>query len=88
VTFVENHDTGSTLNHWPFPSNHLHEAYAYILTHPGSPCIFYDHFFAAGLGDSIREMIKIRKRLGIQCRSKVQDCKAPAQCVLPCRAPG
>lgn len=71
VTFIENHDTGSTLNHWPFPSAHLHEGYAYILTHPGSPCIFYDHFVAPGLGDSICEMIKIRSRLGIHCRSKV-----------------
>lgn len=23
ITFIENHDTGSTLNHWPFPSDHL-----------------------------------------------------------------
>lgn len=23
ITFVDNHDTGSTLNHWPFPSHHL-----------------------------------------------------------------
>ncbi len=72
VTFIENHDTGSTLNHWPFPSSHLLEGYAYIITHPGSPCIFYDHFFAEGLGQGIREMIKIRSRLGIQCRSKVR----------------
>ena len=62
---------GSTLNHWPFPANHLAEGYAYIITHPGSPCIFYDHFFAEGLGQTIRELIKIRSRLGIQCRSKV-----------------
>ncbi|KAK9915375.1 hypothetical protein WJX75_008171 [Coccomyxa subellipsoidea] len=76
VTFIENHDTGSTLNHWPFPSSHLLEGYAYIITHPGSPCIFYDHFFAEGLGQGIREMIKIRSRLGIQCRSKVVILKA------------
>ncbi len=35
ITFIDNHDTGSTLNHWPFPSRHLNEGYAYILTHPG-----------------------------------------------------
>lgn len=40
------HDTGSTLNHWPFPSHHLQEGYAYILTHPGTPCVFYDHLYA------------------------------------------
>lgn len=35
VTFVENHDTGSTQNHWPFPSGGVGMGYAYILTHPG-----------------------------------------------------
>ena len=68
----QNHDTGSTLNHWPFPWNHLHEGYAYILTHPGTLTVFYDHFFADGLGDSIRELIKIRTRNGLHCRSKVR----------------
>ena len=68
----QNHDTGSTLNHWPFPWNHLHEGYAYILTHPGTPTVFYDHFFADGLGDSIRELIKIRQRNGLHCRSKAR----------------
>ena len=36
---------GSTLNHWPFPWKHLGEAYAYLLTHCGTPCVFYDHFY-------------------------------------------
>jgi alpha-amylase len=48
ITFIDNHDTGSTLNHWPFPNNHLQEGYAYILTHPGTPCVFYDHLYAEG----------------------------------------
>ncbi|KAK9843998.1 hypothetical protein WJX81_001575 [Elliptochloris bilobata] len=78
ITFIENHDTGSTLNHWPFPWNHLHEGYAYILTHPGTPTIFYDHFFADGLGDSIRELVKIRTRAGLHCRSKVMVQKSAA----------
>ena len=79
---AQNHDTGSTLNHWPFPWNHLHEGYAYILTHPGTPTIFCDHFFADGLGDSIRELLKIRKRAGLHCRSKARRHlrpSAPAQ---------
>lgn len=29
------HDTGSTLNHWPYPWKNLPEGYAYLLTHPG-----------------------------------------------------
>ncbi len=36
VTFIENHDTGSTQQHWPFPSEHVAMGYAYILTHPGA----------------------------------------------------
>ncbi len=44
-TFIDNHDTGSTLNHWPFPSQHVALGYAYILTHPGTPTVFYDHFY-------------------------------------------
>ena len=39
VTFVDNHDTGSTQKLWPFPSYKVMQGYAYILTHPGVPCI-------------------------------------------------
>ncbi len=35
VTFIDNHDTGSTQQHWPFPSEHVGQGYAYIFTHPG-----------------------------------------------------
>ncbi|XP_062103076.1 alpha-amylase 3, chloroplastic-like [Humulus lupulus] len=37
ITFLENHDTGSTQGHWPFPRDKLAQGYAYILTHPGTP---------------------------------------------------
>ncbi|KAF5833596.1 glycoside hydrolase superfamily [Dunaliella salina] len=47
VTILDNHDTGSTQNHWPFPSKNIQEGYAYILTHPGTPCVFYDHLYSA-----------------------------------------
>jgi len=76
ITFIDNHDTGSSLQHWPFPSNSLEEGYAYILTHPGSPCVFYDHFFQGGLGDKIRELIKLRRAHKINARSKVTVAKA------------
>lgn len=73
VTFIENHDTGSTLNHWPFPSNGLFEGYAYILTHPGTPCVFYDHFFYnQPLRDSILKLLKARKENYISARSLVR----------------
>ena len=82
ITFIENHDTGSTLNHWPFPHNHLHAGHAYLLTHPGTPCVFYDHWAAtsasggSGVGDSVRALLKARVDNGLNCRSKVVIRKA------------
>jgi len=35
------------LQHWPFPSKHVMLGYAYILTHPGIPCLFWEHSFGA-----------------------------------------
>ena len=35
---VDNHDTGSTQAHWPWPSDRVMLGYAFILTHPGVPC--------------------------------------------------
>ncbi|XP_074287870.1 alpha-amylase-like [Silene latifolia] len=39
VTFIDNHDTGSTQRLWAFPSDKVMQGYAYILTHPGTPSI-------------------------------------------------
>lgn len=72
VTFLENHDTGSTQGHWPFPRDKLTQGYAYILTHPGTPVVFYDHFYDFGLRDVITELIEARRRAGIHCRSSVK----------------
>lgn len=78
MTFIDNHDTGSTLNHWPFPQNSLPLGYAYILTHPGTPTVFYDHFYQErdGLRKAIKDLLDIRTRNGINCRSKVVVKKA------------
>ena len=78
ITFIDNHDTGSTLNHWPFPSQFVPLGYAYILTHPGTPTVFYDHFYQEkdGLRKTIIELVSLRKRHGISCRSKVTVKKA------------
>jgi len=45
VTFIDNHDTGSTQNMWPFPSDKVMQGYAYILTHPGIPSLVKKEFF-------------------------------------------
>ncbi|XP_057769688.1 uncharacterized protein LOC130989666 isoform X1 [Salvia miltiorrhiza] len=72
VTFLENHDTGSTQGHWPFPRDKLMQGYAYILTHPGTPVVFYDHFYDFGIRDIITELIEARRRGGIHCRSPLK----------------
>ena len=72
VTFLENHDTGSTLQHWPFPWEHVSAGYAYLLTHPGTPCVFFDHFYYdETIKQDVLKLIEIRKRYGISSKSEV-----------------
>lgn len=72
VTFIDNHDTGSTQGHWAFPSKHIMQGYAYILTHPGHPSIFYDHFYDWGLKEEIKKLIEVRRYNDIRANSKVK----------------
>ena len=65
VTFVDNHDTGEPQNHWPFPADRLALGYAYILTHPGIPCVFGPHLWDENdpvLSDVIKRLIDLRRR--------------------------
>ncbi|WVZ92520.1 hypothetical protein U9M48_038577 [Paspalum notatum var. saurae] len=78
VTFVDNHDTGSTQKLWPFPSDKVMQGYAYILTHPGVPCIFYDHMFDWNLKQEISTLAAIRARNGIHAGSKLRILVADA----------
>ncbi|KAL2651929.1 hypothetical protein R1flu_020057 [Riccia fluitans] len=71
VTFIDNHDTGSTQGHWPFPSDKVMQGYAYILTHPGTPKVFYDHYFDWKLKDELNALISLRRRNDIVANSKV-----------------
>ena len=72
-TFVENHDTGSSQGHWRFPGHALEQGYAYILTHPGTPCVMYDHMFHDGhISHVVQRLVALRQRLGIHCRSAVK----------------
>lgn len=75
VTFVDNHDTGKESDKWIAKNHKL--AYAYILTHPGRPCVFYSHYYGikqydysnhdittmapTGLQNDINQLIKLRK---------------------------
>ncbi|XP_068646017.1 probable alpha-amylase 2 isoform X2 [Aristolochia californica] len=78
VTFIENHDTGSTQAHWPFPSSHVMEGYAYILTHPGIPTVFYDHFYDQGdsTHDQIVKLMNVRRTQDIHSRSSIRILEA------------
>ena len=61
VTFVDNHDTGpaescgSGQNLWPAPCGSVMEGYAYILTHPGIPTVFYPHIYNWNLKTQIAD---------------------------------
>ncbi|KAJ6805720.1 putative alpha-amylase isozyme 3B [Iris pallida] len=72
VTFIDNHDTGSTQQMWPFPSDKVMQGYAYIITHPGIPSIFYDHYFDWGLKREISALLAIRSRNGIKPSSSLR----------------
>lgn len=82
VTFVDNHDTeacrdeehrhqGNDTRHFAGPTAAM--AYAYILTHPGVPCIFWPHFFdwGAPMRNRIEQLIRLRAKTGIHARSYV-----------------
>jgi alpha-amylase len=73
VTFIDNHDTGSTQAHWPFPSDKVLEGYAYIMTHPGTPTIFWDHLFTWGddVRNTIIEMANLRHEFNIHKTSEL-----------------
>ena len=50
VTWIENHDTGKEHDKWVTKDWKM--GYAYILTHEGKPCVFYNHFFGDVLTDN------------------------------------
>lgn len=76
VTFLDNHDTGSEQNHWPFPSDKVMQGYAYILTHPGIPCLFWEHVYDWNLYEPLQTLIKIRKSNKINSGSELKIVKA------------
>ncbi len=74
TTFVENHDTprydtpNNVLN-----SSNVVQTYAYLLTHPGVPCIYWPHLFDWDntVKEGIIELIQIRKNAGIHSQSNI-----------------
>ena len=75
VTFVEDHDT---FTDHPYPDefgngDQVLQGYAYILTHPGIPCVFWSHFFDYGpdISQKIAALIAVRKAQGLRRDSVV-----------------
>lgn len=84
VTFVENHDTGFRTRESGRPEpghasdsfargREVEQAYAYVLTHPGVPCVYWKHYFDWGpdLPNKIRALINARKVAGVHAGSAV-----------------
>ncbi len=82
VTFLENHDTGYRTNEDGSPQEHhtsdsfqngweVEQGYAYILTHPGLPCVYWKHYFDWGpdLQEKIKALINARKVAGVHAGS-------------------
>ena len=68
VTFVDNHDTGQNTNYDCLKTNVM-PANAFILTMPGTPCIFYKHYLV--YGDEINNCIKARRAAGVHNQSDI-----------------
>lgn len=71
VTFTDNHDTYRNSNN--MLRNNIEAANAYILTMPGTPCIFMNHWKA--YRKPIKKMILARKLAGITNTSSVTSSK-------------
>ncbi|MEC5395380.1 chitobiase/beta-hexosaminidase C-terminal domain-containing protein [Bergeyella sp. RCAD1439] len=82
VTFVDNHDT--FVHNSGFRRNNIMMAYAYILTHPGIPCVFAPHYYGGtyskdgvsvnygeGYAEAINKLTAIRKKTGVNAFSQV-----------------
>ncbi|MEM6328430.1 MAG: alpha-amylase C-terminal beta-sheet domain-containing protein [Bacteroidota bacterium] len=78
VTFLDNHDTGPSpgggQTHWPFPAHRLGLGYAYLLTHPGTPTVYWPHLFGteAEMRETLTTLLRLRREQGITSRSTVQ----------------
>ena len=73
VTFVDNHDTGRTDGgdgSCPLTGNVL-AAYAYILTQPGIPCVWWEHWNNLNYKLEIKKMVNARKAVQVHSQSEV-----------------
>lgn len=77
VTFVDNHDTGYSpganggQHHWALPEERRNQAYAYILSSPGTPTVYWPDMYDWPRGELIRKLINIRRDAGIKADSAI-----------------
>ncbi|KAI8816641.1 uncharacterized protein EV422DRAFT_282022 [Fimicolochytrium jonesii] len=82
VTFVDNHDTGASPGGtggqklWQFPVGAEMQGYAYILTHPGIPSVYWPHYFDQKMKAAIDPLLKARKAAGVNSLSHIRIDKA------------
>ena len=73
VTFLDNHDTEPANHNDPYPSDRVMAGYAYLLTHPGKPMVFWPHLFDwdESFGKSILNLIRLRRAAKLHAESTV-----------------
>ena len=87
VTFVDNHDT-FVKPESKFTGDQVMKGYAYILTHPGIPCVFASHYYGGTYSkdgvtqtysnnqQKINELVAIRKAEQIDAWSNIEISRA------------
>ena len=63
---------GSTQGHWRFPEEGHEQGLVYLMTHPGTPCMFYDDLLDDKKRNLMQKLIALRQKAGIHCRSEVR----------------
>ncbi|SMD32197.1 alpha-amylase [Reichenbachiella faecimaris] len=77
TTFIENHDTPRyDPDNNVLSASNVGHAYAYLLTHPGIPTIYWPHYFDWGAKGEIDALIAVRKNNGITSTSSLQIIQA------------
>jgi len=97
MTFVDNHDMGASpwsvangwgQQCWPCPPEFKSKAYAFILTAPGVPCVYWPDCFDWGFEWMIGALIQLRHAHGVFAGSEWHEVGAGyggfAYCVADC----
>src|SRR5262249_19244180 len=66
----KDHESDSFKNGWE-----VEQGYAYILTHPGVPCVYWKHYFDWGtdLREKIKALVNARKAAGVHAGSELNQ---------------